>query len=262
MPNVVRAEVYRLRHAPMTWIVLVIATVSAVAYVWLAHLLAEGRLAASAANSGSVFSDVMIVYLLGALLIGAGISSDFESRAVHDQILAHSRADIVAAKTVTSTMTTMALVLPYGLVALIAFLSGMKVAPFLGTAVLSIASNEAGLSASPAHVARVCALIVVTALIYAARLAVCIPLAFVVKKPVIVMAFGFGWNFLADFLASLADGRPVIGHLAAVTPYARNYELTLTSSTGTLLAAAGVSVLFIVAMGVLTHLLFRRSEIK
>lgn len=261
MANLLRADLFRLRHSTGVLVCLIVAVASAAGYVYLSHAMATGALDASAANSASVVSDVMIVNLLGSLLVGLLVSHDFETKAIHDALLASSRATFVAAKAVMAAGLVMALVAPYGIAALVGFVSGGEFALFLPTPFLDVVANEAGLAVDAGSIASVVAVAAVTSLRYAALLSICVPLAFALRKPVAVMAIGFAWGFVADFLVSLTDDSAVIGPLVALTPYAPRHIPALASGGADLVATAGVSVVFIAVMAAVTQLFFRRSDI-
>jgi len=260
--NLIRADLFTLRHSTGVRVSLLVAVVAAVGYVYLAHQIATGALEPSAADSASVLSDVMVVYLLGSLLAGIVVATDFDTKTIHDALLSSSRAALVATKTVVLVAVVASLVAPYGLVALVGFLSGQEFTAFLPTVFLSIVANEQGLPADAGSVGTIVVVVAATMLVYAARLSICLPLAFAVKRPVAVMAVGFGGNFLVDFVATLVVDVPVLGDLVGLTPFGPTHSLTLASDAGDLLAAAGASIVFLALMAGASYLIFRRADIK
>lgn len=262
MPNLIQADIFQLRRSTAMRVSLAVAVVAAVGYVYLARLMGDGTLSMSDANSASVFSDVMVVNLLGPLLAGIVVAQDFETKTVHDVLLSATRASFVATKTIVFAMVTVLLVAPYGVAAAVGLLSGQEFTAFLPTAFLSIVANETGAPVDGATIGRVVAITLVSGLLYAGRLAVCLPLAFAIKRPVAVMAIGFAWGFVADLLVGLVEDVPVLSDLVALTPYAASHSLTLESTGGDLLAAGVASVVFLALMAGAAHLVFRRADIK
>lgn len=260
MINQTRADLYWLRHSTGALVVLTGCILAAGAYMWLQHLLAEGTLSAAAANGVSGLSDIMVIYLLGALLAGMIVVAPFETKSVHASLLAAPRASFTLAKILVVPLAIIVITIPYGIAAAVARGTGLEFAPAIPTAFALIASE--GTTPSPAALGEIAVLTLVTGLLYAARLAVCIPLAFVIRKPIAVMAIGFAWNFVADVLAGAAADVPGLDILARLTPYAVEYGVAPGASAGDLLEAGAVSVGFIAAMGVVSWLVFRRSDIK
>ena len=96
----------------------------------------------------------------------------------------------------------------------------------------------------------------------AAKLAVCLPLAIWLKRPLVVMAVGFMWSFLADLLASQVADVPGLGAVVELTPFALEHVPGPGSSDGDLLGALAVSAVFIAVMGLVSWLIFRRADVK
>lgn len=262
MPNLIRADVFTLSRSTGVRVSLLVAAVAAAAYLYLSHQLGTGAVDPSAADSASVLSDVLIVYLLGSLLAGILVATDIDTKAIHDVLLTSSRGVVVATKTVTLVALVASLVAPYGIASVVGFLSGQEFSAFLPTPFLAIAANEPGLATDAGSVGRVLGVVAGTAAVYAARVSICLPLAFAVRRPVAVMAVGFGGNFLADFLASLAVDVPVLGDLVELTPFGSRHSLTLSSNAGDVLTTVGVSVVFLTLMSAVSYLIFRRADIK
>jgi hypothetical protein len=232
--NLIRADALTLRHSIGVRVSALTAVLAAGGYLLLAHLIATGTLDESASNSASALSDVMVVYLLGSLLVGMLVAGDFETRTIHDALLASSRATLVGAKTVGLLAVVTLLVAPYGLATLLGFVSGTEFAAFMPTTFLDVVANEQGLAVDAGSVAKVAGIVVVTTLVYVARLSFCLPVAFAAKRPVAVMAVGFGGNFLLDFLAALAVDVPGLGTLVELTPFGPSHtgNPTLPGSHG------------------------------
>lgn len=260
MINQTRADLYWLRHSTGALIVLLACTVAAAGYMWLQHLLAAGDLSAAAANGVAGLSDIMLVYLLGALLVGMIVAAPFENKSVHAAVLAAPRSAFTAAKVVVAPLAIIAITIPYGIAATVARSTGLEFVPAIPTAFALIAADPSALDA--AAVGEIGVLTLVSGLQYAARLAVCIPLAFLIRKPIAVMAIGFAWNFVADVIASAVADVPGLDVLAWLTPYSVDHTVVPGTAAGDLLVSSAVSLGFIAAMGVLAWLLFRRSDVK
>ncbi|MBZ2195354.1 hypothetical protein [Occultella gossypii] len=260
MINQLRADLFTQRHSTGFIVCLLAACGAAAAYLYLQHQLALGGLNAAAANGVQGLSDVMVINLLGSLLIGLIVSRPFETKSVHDALLASSRGSFVASKTVVAALAVFLLGVPYGIAALVGRATGLEVAPAVPTTFALLA--ESGAEPDAAGVGRIIAVSVVAAILYAARLAVCIPLAIVVKRPIVVMAAGFVWAFVADLLVGAAAKWEALEAITRLTPYAPDHLPLPDSSGGELVGTSIVAVVFIALMGLVAWLLLRRADIK
>lgn len=260
MPNLLRADAYTLVRSRTLWICLVACAAMAAGYFYASHLIATGSQDMSIAGSVSGLSDVLAINLLGALAFGVIVSEDFETRTVHDRVLVAGRATIVTTKAVVAVGAIIVLMLPYIVGAAVCFVLDRPFSVFLATTPLLLAANPDQVPVDASSVGRVVLIGLATAVLYAARLSFCLPLAFWTRRPVIVLAAGFVGNFVIDFLSSLATGTWV-DRILRLTPYARADPLSLASSGGQIAASLAASAVFLVAMGVAAWLVFRRADI-
>ena len=100
------------------------------------------------------------------------------------------------------------------------------------------------------------------AVLTTAKLSVCLPLAFVLRRPLVVMAIGFVWGFLADLIGSTAADVEGLAALVRLTPFASDHVPGLDSTGGDLVGTLAVSLVFIALMGLVSWLLFRRADVK
>jgi ABC-2 type transport system permease protein len=221
-------------------------------------------MSAGIAGSASGLTEIMIISLLGSLMAGYFICNDFESKTIHDAVACgNGRISVVVSKAFVFVLIVILLLLPYAAASLIGFGTGAEFTkPFGVSAFLSILANEAGLGVTASSVGKILVVSLVTMLVYAARLSICLPIAFKVRKPVVVMAIGFAASFLIDLLAGLTKDVPILGNIISNTPYSLTAAVTMEAGTETLIKAAGISVLFYVIMSAVTYVLFKRAEIK
>src|SRR5690606_11080733 len=100
------------------------------------------------------------------------------------------------------------------------------------------------------------------AVLTTAKLSECLPLAFVLRRPLVVMAIGFVWGFLADLIGSTAADVESLDALAHLTPFARDHVPGLDSTGGDLVGTLAVSLVFIALMGLVSWLIFRRADVQ
>src|SRR5699024_7363075 len=154
----------------------------------------RGALGPEAASGVQVLSDALMVSLMGPLLFGALVAQPFETKSVHNSLLASGRGAFVGAKTLLTAAAVTALSLPYGIAALIGLATGEEFAPAIPTAFSQLLA--AGGEVDAARIGEVLAITVTMAVLTTAKLSVCLPLAFRLRRPLVVMAVGFVWGFL------------------------------------------------------------------
>ncbi|WP_193105135.1 hypothetical protein [Brachybacterium sp. FME24] len=260
MINQLRADLYVLRHSPTASLCLLVASVAAALYTWLQHSLIVDELSAASANGVQGLSDILLVSLLGPLLYGVVLSQPFETRSVHNALLASGRGAFVASKATIAAVLVTALSLPYGVAVLIGRATGAEFAPAIPTA-FSLALAEGGDLTGQAA-GSIVALTLTSAVLTAAKLAVCLPLAIWLKRPLVVMAAGFVWSFLADLLAGAAADVDGLDALVRLTPFSAEHLPAPGSTGGEMLSTVAVSIVFIALMGALSWLIFRRADVK
>ncbi|WP_114853238.1 hypothetical protein [Brachybacterium sp. YJGR34] len=256
MINQLRADLYVLRHSGTAALCLLAAVLAATGYTALQHSLAVGDLSANAASGVQGLSDILLVSLLGPLLYGVVVSQPFETRSVHDALLSSGRGAFIASTTLIGALLVTALSLPYGVAVLIGRATGAEFAAALPTAFSQL------LAAESAGAGTIIAVTLASALLMAAKLAVCLPLAILVKRPLVVMAAGFLWSFVADLLAGALDDIPGLEALLRLTPFSAERLPGVESSAAELWTTLAVSAVFIALMGVVSWLLFRRADVK
>lgn len=260
MINQLRADLFVLTHSSLAWLCLLASTAAAALYTWLQHSLAMGDLSSNAANGVQGLSDIVLVSLLGPLLYGVIVAQPFDTKSVHNALLGSGRAAFVAAKTVVAALLVTALSLPYAAGVLVGRATEADFAPAIPTA-FSLMLAEAG-ELTGSEAGSILAVSVTTAIVTAAKLAVCLPLAIWWKRPLVVMAAGFVWSFLADLLAGELSESEGIDALVRLTPFALEHMPAADSSGGELLGALAASAAFIALMGLVSWLIFRRADVK
>src|SRR5699024_5715547 len=219
MINQLRGDLYAIPRTGPVLLCLAVSVIAAALYTWLQHSLAAGSLVPAAASGVQVLSDALMVSLMGPLLFGALVAQPFETKSVHNSLLASGRGAFVGAKTLLTALAVTALSLPYGIAALIGLATGEEFAPAIPTAFSLLLAEGGGVDT--ARVGEVLALTVTMAVLTTAKLSVCLPLAFQLRRPLVVMAVGFVWGFLADLIGTTAADVDGFDALVRLTPFAR-----------------------------------------
>lgn len=260
MINQLRADLYSVPRTATPLLCLLAVVLTAAAYTWLQHSLAVGDLGPAEANGVQGLSDVLLLSLLGPVLYGVIVSQPFATKAVHNALLGNGRGAFVASTTVITAGLLSLLSLPYGVAALVGRATGAEFAPALPTS-FSLALAETG-ALTGEEIGSLALLTAASAVLTAAKLAVCLPLAFWLRRPLVVMALGFVWSFIADLLAAEVSDLDGMEALMRLTPYSAERLPTPETSGGDMLVTIVVSVVFIALMGAVSYLILRRADVK
>lgn len=242
-----------------------ITTVSAVVMVGMAYLIPQGKIDASMVGVGFLFSDVDIISILGAVLAGVFICGDFDNKTIHCAIAnGCSRATVIVSKAIVFCYAIAFILLPYAIATGIALSTGYKFSMgALSVGFLHLLTAEVGTVFSVSEIWKLLAVMLTLMIVYASQLSVCILLAFVVKKPVLVVAIYYGLTIFCAQLLGLRGSSSMFGRIFACTPFGGNYTfVTLNSGNGDIFNAIFVSLIFIIVMLAVTYCAFRKTEIK
>lgn len=264
MGNLIKADVYKIRKSTALKVSFLISLMSISLLAVVLYNVSHGNIGTEAMGTLSILADAMMVSLLSSLVIGLIVCGDFKSKNIHSEITLGGRGTIVLTKTITSMLITAIMICPYAAFAVIAFSSNIDFAPLEGipSMFINIMTNEAGVAIDGSAIGKSILLCLIGILVYIARLSICVPVAFIVRSPVAVMAVGIVSAFGFDNMVSAVDDVPVLGDLVAYTPYAIIYDLNMDVGVTTMIKAILWSIVFIFLMALLTYTFFRKSEIK
>lgn len=265
MFNLIHADLYRIRKMTSVKVAVLITLVSSLFIAYVLHGMTTGNFDAEFCTKTSVFVDVMLVALLGGMLTGELVSTDFESKNIHDEIASGcGRMAMIVARTISYVLVILMITLPYALVCVIGLATGIDFEQLFGipSAFFAVLSNQGNLAINAETIAKavvVCLAIMVT---YAARLSICLPFAYGIRKVIPVTLIGFASSFLFDILGGMFTNSDQIQKFLKMFPFYYMYDLNLDASFGTIAKAYILSILFIGIMGLITYRIFRKAEIK
>ncbi|MNO52051.1 ABC-2 family transporter protein [compost metagenome] len=265
MNNLIRADLFKLRKSTSFKILFGITTVSAVLMTMMAYWIPQGKIKASMTGIGFMFSDVNMISILGAVIAGIFICGDFDTKTIHDAITTgHSRGTVIVSKAIVFGYAVAFILLPYAIITGIAIGTGSEFnMGSVAVGYLHLLSSEAGTVLSVSEIWKLLAIMLTLIIVYVAQLSLCVPLAFILKKPVLVVPVYYGFSILTAQLMGIAHSSPVFDRIFSCTPYGGNYTfLTLDSVAGDILKGIVVSLAFIILIVAVTLLFFRKSEIK
>ncbi len=260
MINLIHGELYKYKKSLALKICILITMVCAVLLAVLSNGNAVGTMNIPA-NSLSGLSDIFIMSVVGTLMASLIICGDFESKDMHDAISC-GRRNIVVSKSIGYFIVIALLVLPYAITAFIGFITkGQFQATFSYSTYLTLMSNQSGVPVNAESIGKSIEVLLISIVLYAARLSFCIPLAFKIKKAVVVTVAGVVLGFLSDFFVNLLSKVPVLDTILEYTPFAHPI-VTMDMSHGELIKILVISLSFFVFMIILTNILFKKDEIK
>lgn len=251
MYNLIRADLFKLRKSLAMKVLLAIAAASSLIMAVIAYLVAQGSLDTGTTGIGFLFSDANMLAILGSVTAGLFICGDFENKTIHHAIACGSgRGRIILSKAITFFCALLALLLPYALVTIIALSTG---AAFdMGSNALGflhIMTGEAGIAFSGKVIAKLLVIMLTMTLVYWAQLSICVPLALVLKKPVLIVAIYYVFIMLSTQLNSLSGSLELFDRVYGSTPYDWHYTyMLLNTGTEDIWKAIIVSTLFIIVM--------------
>lgn len=265
MLNLIHADLYKMRKSTAMRILFAITTVCAVIMTIFAYLIPQGKIAESYTGLGFLFSDINMMSILGAAVAGIFICGDFENKLIHDAIASGcSRINVICSKAISFFIAIIILVLPYSIITAIALLSSAEFGmSSVGIGFLHMLSIDGGTAFDVSVFLKMLVVMLTLILAYVAQLSLCVPLALIFKKPVIVSVVYYGATILFAQLSGLKNTSKVFEIIFSYTPYGGNHTfLTLDTQAGDFGKTIIVSLIFIILMIAVTYSVFRKSEIK
>lgn len=265
MYNLIWADLFKLRNSMAIKILFGITTVSSIIMVVMAYLIPRGKIDSSMTGIGFMFSDINMISILGAVIAGIFICGDFENKTIHDAIAnGCSRGSIVVSKAVVFCFALVLILIPYAIVTVIALSTGFELSMgSVAVGFLNIITSKASTAFSTTEIWKLLAVMFTLMIVYMAQLSVCLPLALVLKKPVLVVAIYYGFSILSGQLMGLRGSSRLFDRIFDSTPYGGNHAfLTLDTGTGDIFKTILVSLIFMILMISVTYFAFRKSEIK
>ncbi|WP_026884524.1 hypothetical protein [Clostridium akagii] len=265
MYNLILSDLFKLRKSMAIKILFGITTVSAVTVVVVAYLIQHGKIGAGTTGIWFLFSDANVMSILGAVLAGIFICGDFDNKAINDAISnGYGRGTVIVSKAIVFFCSIALILLPYAIITGIALSTGSKFS--MGTdavGFLHILTKDAGMVFSASKIMKLIVVMLTLMIVYMAQLSVGIPLAFVLKKPILVVPVYYVFTIFCVQLIGLRGRSLMFDRIFACTPFGGNYTfLTFNSAVEDILKAISVSLIFIIVMLGVTYCTFRKSEIK
>lgn len=265
MLNMIYADIYKMFKSVTIKMVFAITVLTAVLMAVMGKGIAEGRLSADLGGVAFLFSDVNIISILGGVIAGIFICGDFENKTIHEAIACGcSRGKVIISKAAAFFCGIVILLLPYAAVTGIALSLGGSYNPGKNTlGFFYLLANGSGTALKGSDLPKLIIVMITLIIILAAQLSVCIPLAVLLKKPVLIVGIYYGISILSAQLLVLARNHELFDKVYSLTPFGgKHLFLTLTSGWGYVGQSLAVSLFFIFLMIGITAGIFRKAEIK
>lgn len=261
MVDLLKADWFKARHSRVLYILFMLACISSLLMFFTAYYLGKTEAAASLINLASFFSDPQMVSLLGCVFVGIYVCRDFEEKVMEQAIASgKSRGKIVFEKVVSLVFFISLLYLPYVLGSLVLLGTSIDLSAYLPTVPLQLAAENQILNADSQTIAGIAKLLSLTVVNMAAQLTIALPIMFLLKRPVSVLAISYGTLLLLGPIASLNE---TTQQILSYTPYGKDVsQLTLAMSNRYFGERLVVNLIFVLLMILVSYGIFRKSEVK
>jgi ABC-2 type transport system permease protein len=265
MLNLIQADLFKLRKSIAIKVLLAITTVSAALMAVIAYLIPLGKLNDSMTGIGFLFSDVNVMGILGGCVAGLYICGDFDNKTLQDAVAnGYSRGAIIVSKAVLLGISLAVILLPYAVITVIFLSTGYEFSMgAVAVGFLNVLTSDWDTLLTAPQVLKMLAVFLTLIIVYVAQFSISVPLAFVLKKPILVVAICYGFSILSAQFVRLSESSPVFKNIISSTPYGGSHAfITLDSSAGDMFKAIAVSIIFMVVVLAFTYSIFRKAELK
>lgn len=264
MINMIKADLYKMRKSITMKVVFLITLICSILMALMSYFIADGSLSDTYSGITFLFADANMTSILGSVLAAVFICSDFENKVISTEISSGtSRFTIIIGKIISYFIAIVVIMIPYAIVSIGGVISGNEFSMGQGVGFLNLLQSGQSSSLSANDILKLILVALVLIVVYLGQFIVCVPIAFKVKKPVIVVAVYYTFTIVVAQLSNLAAKSDAFNNVLSLTPYGGKYSfLTLESSGGDIVKALVVSIIFIAIIGAIAYLLFRKEEVK
>lgn len=265
MINLIRADLYKMWKSPGIKVLLGLTAIAAVIVTGMAHMIQAGKIGTAAAGIAFLFSDASMLSVLGGVMAGILICGDYENKTIHQAAASGcSRGKIVVSKALSLFCAEFVLILPYVLASIIAIYSGARFSMGQNAlGFLHVITSEAGKTPGAGAALRLVGILLTLIIVYTAQLSICIPLAFLLNRPILVVAIYYMFSVLCGQLILVSEQYAWFQKIFQCTPYSGEYYMIDLSVSGRILGRAVlVSSLYMILMIVITYTGFRKKDVK
>lgn len=231
----------------------------------IAGEIEKGNLDINMAGIGFLLSDMNVVSILGAVIASIFICGDFDNKTIHDAISGgNSRISIIVSKTIVFIGAIACILLPYAIMTFIALGSGNKYSMGNNSiGFLHLITSQDGKDMNASKVLGLLISMLVLVIVYAAQQSIAILMAFLIKKPVVVIAISYAISVINPQLLVLKNYSEAFDKISSFTPFWGDYTfITPNAQVDYIIKALSVSLIFIAIIIGITYATFRKRDVK
>lgn len=264
MINIIKADLYKMRKSMAMKVLFLMTLLCSIIMTIMSYSIASGSISDTYSGIAFLFSDANMISILGAVLAAIFICGDFDNKVISTEISSgSSRISVITSKIISYFIAIFIIMIPYIVVSVAGVISGSEFSMGQGVGFLNLLQSGEGASLSVNDILKLIVVAFVLAVVYLGQFIICVPIAFKIKKPVIVVAVYYGFSIVAAQISNLATKSDALNNVLSLTPYGGKYSfLTLESSRGNIVKALVVSIVFAAIIGAISYLLFRKEEVK
>ena len=261
MMNVLRADMLKFKKSMALKVIFLISGAGAVLMVIVARLFRDGTLGMNAAGNASFLADPQMVALLGTVAAGMFLCGDFENKTVQDAVSGGiGRSQLVLGK--AFFLIIFLLILPYFAVTAASFFIDSQYQLYIPSVFLTLICRESGTALTLYSALKILGITASVCVVYAGQLSICLPLAFIFRRPVPVIGIGYLVSMACGMLQ--AGGNKVFEKMISLTPFHLENltRLSMDAEPEMFLKSVGTGAGFAILMILAAMFIFRRAEIK
>jgi len=266
MFNLIRSDLYKLGKTKSIKILFLIMWICALVVTIVSYLVAQGKVGTEVRGTVSLLTDTIMMSIIGPFLAGVYICGDFENKSIHDAISScgYSRITVIISKAFVYYLLVMIMMIPYGVVTIIAVASGKEFCnPIVASVYLSILAYKTGLGLTASVFVKMVVIILTMMIVYASQFTICILISFLLRKQALVIGLGIGLTMFLQIAGAVGVKLKVLGDILSKTPFSIGFNvLSMEAGAAVMIKAIGISLFFIIWMLCITNGIFRRSEIN
>lgn len=264
MINIIRADLYKIRKSIAMKVLFIMTFVCSIIMAVMSNAIASGSISTDYSGIGFLFSDANMTSILGAVIAAIFICGDFDNKIISTEISSgNSRMNIVCGKMISYLISVFIIMLPYIVVSVVGAAISTKFDMGASVGYLHLLQSTGDSVVSLNELFRLLLISVIMLVVYLAQFSLCVPLAFKVKKPVLVVAIYYVVTIIIAQISNLATKSDTLDNIYSLTPFGGNYLFfNLSSSILDMVKAVIVSIIFAAVVMMITFLLFRKQEVK
>jgi len=260
MSSLVRSDFFKIISSKATWVMLLVSIIGSIVLISSAYFVDTGGISVETATGAlSLFAEPQMIALLGSIVVGIILCTDFENKQIESAIAnGHSRSNIIIIKFFNLTVLTFLIYLPYILLMAILSIINIDFQGFLPTPVLNVIADSSEIDLN--LFINIIIVSFTSLFIYIGQLSISILYMFIFKRSVLVIATTYITILILGPISSLND---TLNSIMTFTPYGIDLtQFHMNLEMGFVFKSIIISVVFTLVLYLVCYLSFRRAEVK